>query len=168
MEIIRSEVGATIGESMKQKFVKQICLLLETIQCHLERGFFGEWSLDNYVGKIIKSRYICLKIIINSFQMMMLTFCDPYFREIHSFFVEPRISSTVLLFGAIPNAYFWCLLFHLSVGFDYFFKKHILIQCVPLFLSKIANKRRKEKMGSEIQIVGAGFLSHYMMLLSRI
>ena len=120
MEIIRSEVGATIGESMKQKFVKQICLLLETIQCHLERGFFGDWSLDNYVGKIIKSRYICLKIIINSFQMMMLTFCDPYFREIHSFLVEPRISSTVLLFGAIPNAYFWCLLFHLSVGFDFF------------------------------------------------
>lgn len=57
MEILRSEVGATIGESMKQKFMKQICLLLETIQCHLERGFFGDWSLDNYVGKIIKSRY---------------------------------------------------------------------------------------------------------------
>lgn len=59
----------TIGESMKQKFMKQICFLLETIQCHLERGFFGDWSLDNYVGKIIKSRYMCLKVDkINSFK----------------------------------------------------------------------------------------------------
>lgn len=57
MEILQSEVGESIGESMKQKFVKQICLLLETIQCHLEGGFFGDWSLDDYVGKIIKSRY---------------------------------------------------------------------------------------------------------------
>lgn len=57
MEILQSEVGEKIGESMRQKFVKQICLLLETIQCHLEGGFFGDWSLDNYVGKIIKARY---------------------------------------------------------------------------------------------------------------
>ncbi|KAK0598076.1 hypothetical protein LWI29_031406 [Acer saccharum] len=38
---------------MKQKFVKQICLLLEAFQCHLQGGFFGDWSLD----KNIKSRY---------------------------------------------------------------------------------------------------------------
>ncbi|KAG7973609.1 hypothetical protein I3843_06G005600 [Carya illinoinensis] len=57
MEILQSELGASIGEPMKQKFVKQICLLLESIQCHLEGGFFGDWSLDNYVGKIIRSRY---------------------------------------------------------------------------------------------------------------
>lgn len=57
MEILRSEAGADVAESMKQKLVKQICLLLETIQCHLEGGFFGDWSLDNYVGKIIKARY---------------------------------------------------------------------------------------------------------------
>ena len=62
MEILRSEVGASIGESLKQKFVKQICLLLDTIQCHLEGGFFGDWSLDNYVGKTIKRRYMCLQI----------------------------------------------------------------------------------------------------------
>lgn len=60
MEILQSELGASIGEPMKQKFVKQICLLLESIQCHLEGGFFGDWSLDNYVGKIIRSRYIQL------------------------------------------------------------------------------------------------------------
>lgn len=52
-----SGVSLSIEESTKQKFVKQICLLLETIQCHLQGGFFGDWSLDNYVGKIIKSRY---------------------------------------------------------------------------------------------------------------
>ncbi|KAB1204949.1 hypothetical protein CJ030_MR7G015217 [Morella rubra] len=57
MEILRSAVGASTGESIKQKFVKQICSLLETIQCNLEGGFFGDWSLDNYVGKLIKSRY---------------------------------------------------------------------------------------------------------------
>ncbi|RVW94565.1 hypothetical protein CK203_030885 [Vitis vinifera] len=57
MEILCSGVTQSIEESTKQKFVKQICLLLETIQCHMEGGFFGDWSLDNYVGKIIKSRY---------------------------------------------------------------------------------------------------------------
>lgn len=60
MEILQSEAGASIEESMKQKFVKQICLLLEAIQCHLEGGFFGDWSVDNYVRKIIKSRYVNL------------------------------------------------------------------------------------------------------------
>ncbi|CAI8606856.1 unnamed protein product [Vicia faba] len=57
MEILQSEVGCGIGDSTKQKFVKQICLLLENIQCHMEGGFFGDWNLENYVAKIIKSRY---------------------------------------------------------------------------------------------------------------
>ncbi|OMO53273.1 hypothetical protein CCACVL1_28757 [Corchorus capsularis] len=57
MEILQSEVSAVIEELMKQKFVKQICSLLESIQCHLDGGFFGEWRLDKYVEKIIKSRY---------------------------------------------------------------------------------------------------------------
>ncbi|XP_050872762.1 uncharacterized protein LOC127075319 isoform X1 [Lathyrus oleraceus] len=57
MEILQSEVGCGIEDSSKQKFVKQICLLLENIQCHMEGGFFGDWNLENYVAKIIKSRY---------------------------------------------------------------------------------------------------------------
>ncbi|XVF53476.1 hypothetical protein PTKIN_Ptkin05aG0102200 [Pterospermum kingtungense] len=57
MEILQSEVGAIIEEPMKQKFLKQICSLLESVQCHLEGGFFGDWRLDKYVEKIIKSRY---------------------------------------------------------------------------------------------------------------
>ncbi|GAV84900.1 hypothetical protein CFOL_v3_28342 [Cephalotus follicularis] len=57
MEILRSEIGAAIEEPTKQKFVKQICFLLEAIQCHLDGGFFGDWSLENYVGKTIRSRY---------------------------------------------------------------------------------------------------------------
>ncbi|XWS50420.1 hypothetical protein CRYUN_Cryun12cG0086200 [Craigia yunnanensis] len=57
MEILQSEVGAIIEEPIKQKFVTQICLLLESIQCHLEGGFFGDWRLDEYVEKTIKSRY---------------------------------------------------------------------------------------------------------------
>lgn len=56
MEILCSGVAQSIEESTKQKFLKQICLLLEAIQCYMEGGFFGDWSLDNYVGKIIKSR----------------------------------------------------------------------------------------------------------------
>lgn len=60
MEILQSEIGAIIEESLKQKFVRQICLLLEAIQCHLQGGFFGDWSLDSYVRKIIKDRYVCL------------------------------------------------------------------------------------------------------------
>ncbi|KAI4352950.1 hypothetical protein L6164_007154 [Bauhinia variegata] len=57
LEILQSEVGSGVQESSKQKFVKQICLLLENIQCHMEGGFFGDWNLDNYASKIIKSRY---------------------------------------------------------------------------------------------------------------
>ncbi|XP_058751820.1 uncharacterized protein LOC131624911 [Vicia villosa] len=57
MEILQSEIGCGIEDSTKQKFVKQICLLLENIQCHMEGGFFGDWNLENYVAKIIKIRY---------------------------------------------------------------------------------------------------------------
>lgn len=39
MEILRSLIILNVSESMKQKFVKDICLLLEAIQCHLEGGF---------------------------------------------------------------------------------------------------------------------------------
>ncbi|OIW12543.1 hypothetical protein TanjilG_04707 [Lupinus angustifolius] len=57
MEILQSEVGSGVGDSSKQKFVKQICLLFENIQCHMEGGFFGDWNLENYVSRIIKTRY---------------------------------------------------------------------------------------------------------------
>jgi len=57
MEILQSEVGNEVEDSCKQKFVKQICLLLENIQCHMEVGFFGDWTLENYVTKLIKNRY---------------------------------------------------------------------------------------------------------------
>jgi len=57
MEILQSEVGSEVEDSCKQKFVKQICLLLENIMCHMETGFFGDWTLENYVTKIIKNRY---------------------------------------------------------------------------------------------------------------
>ncbi|KAF8008754.1 hypothetical protein BT93_K2418 [Corymbia citriodora subsp. variegata] len=57
MEILRLQIATTFKESVKLKFVKQICLFLESIQCQMEGGFFGDWSLHNYVGKIIKSRY---------------------------------------------------------------------------------------------------------------
>ncbi|TKY72652.1 hypothetical protein E2542_SST01395 [Spatholobus suberectus] len=57
MEILQSEFGSGVADSCKQKFVKQICLLLENIQCHMEVGFFGDWTLENYVTKIIKNRY---------------------------------------------------------------------------------------------------------------
>ncbi|XP_057457004.1 uncharacterized protein LOC130747956 [Lotus japonicus] len=57
MEILQSEVGNGVEDSSKQKFVKQICLLLEKIQCHMEAGFVGDWTLENYVATIIKNRY---------------------------------------------------------------------------------------------------------------
>ncbi|KAF8380115.1 hypothetical protein HHK36_027586 [Tetracentron sinense] len=58
MEILRSKVGASIEESTKQKIVKQICSLLETVQYHLVGGFFGDVGLDAYVGKTIKNRFV--------------------------------------------------------------------------------------------------------------
>ncbi|KAF8051302.1 hypothetical protein N665_1748s0003 [Sinapis alba] len=57
MEILRSEIGSGSEESVTQKFAKQICTLLEAIQCKLDGGFFSDWSLDKYVDKIIKARY---------------------------------------------------------------------------------------------------------------
>ncbi|CAH2070180.1 unnamed protein product, partial [Thlaspi arvense] len=57
MEILRSEIGLGSEGSVTQKFAKQICMLLEAIQCKLDGGFFSDWSLDKYVDKIIKARY---------------------------------------------------------------------------------------------------------------
>ncbi|TKY66385.1 hypothetical protein E2542_SST09257 [Spatholobus suberectus] len=42
MEILQSQVGSGVEDSYKQKFVKQICLLLGNIQCHMKVGFFGD------------------------------------------------------------------------------------------------------------------------------
>ncbi|KAM1407415.1 hypothetical protein ACFX2F_002001 [Malus domestica] len=78
MEMLQSEVGASIAESMKQKFVKQICSFLEKIRCHLE-GFFGDWSVDDYVEKIIKSRYCeTLEDVVHKIytKMDLLLFAD--------------------------------------------------------------------------------------------
>ncbi|KAL1343407.1 hypothetical protein AAHE18_09G226600 [Arachis hypogaea] len=57
MEILQSEVGSGVEDSSKHKFVKKICQLLDDMHCHMEGGFFGDWNLENYVAKIIKSRY---------------------------------------------------------------------------------------------------------------
>ncbi|XP_010482675.1 PREDICTED: uncharacterized protein LOC104761304 [Camelina sativa] len=57
MEILRCQIGLGSEESVTQKFAKQICMFLECIQCKLDGGFFGEWSLDKYVDKTIKARY---------------------------------------------------------------------------------------------------------------
>lgn len=57
MEILRSEVAATIDSSTKRKLVKQICLLLDIIQYIVEGGFHGHLSLHDYVEKTIKTRY---------------------------------------------------------------------------------------------------------------
>uniref|UniRef100_A0A803MKX8 Uncharacterized protein n=2 Tax=Chenopodium quinoa TaxID=63459 RepID=A0A803MKX8_CHEQI len=57
MEILQSEIVAGIRDSTKNKFVKQICCLLEFIQCNMEDGFFGDFNFSDYVGRTIKSRY---------------------------------------------------------------------------------------------------------------
>ncbi|KAF6172970.1 hypothetical protein GIB67_006346 [Kingdonia uniflora] len=57
MEILRSKAGANIVESARRKMVKQICSLIETIQCHHAEGFFGDFTLDKYVERTIKNRY---------------------------------------------------------------------------------------------------------------
>ncbi|KAL2576187.1 hypothetical protein GLYMA_16G069100v4 [Glycine max] len=79
MEILQSEVGSEVEDSCKQKFVKQICLLLENIMCHMETGFFGDWTLENYVTKIIKNRYsLALEDVVQRIynKMDLLLFAD--------------------------------------------------------------------------------------------
>ncbi|CAN6709445.1 unnamed protein product [Malus baccata var. baccata] len=71
--------GRTSGRIVReQKFVKQICSFLEKIRCHLE-GFFGDWSVDDYVEKIIKSRYCeTLEDVVHKIytKMDLLLFAD--------------------------------------------------------------------------------------------
>ncbi|KAH9625385.1 hypothetical protein KSS87_011456 [Heliosperma pusillum] len=57
MEILQSEFAAGIRAITKRKLVKQVCSLLELIQCSMEDGFFGNFNLSDYVGKIICDRY---------------------------------------------------------------------------------------------------------------
>ncbi|KAJ8442075.1 hypothetical protein Cgig2_007913 [Carnegiea gigantea] len=57
MEILQSEIAVGIRESIKQKFVEQMCSLLEAIQCNMEDGFFGDFNLNDYVSRILRSRY---------------------------------------------------------------------------------------------------------------
>ncbi|XP_023527519.1 uncharacterized protein LOC111790725 [Cucurbita pepo subsp. pepo] len=96
MEILRSLIIFNISESMKQKFVKDICLHLESIQCHLEGGFFGEWSIKHYVGKIIKSRYCqSLGDVVNKIyeKMDLLLFVDENKSTNHSLHSEDSNNS---------------------------------------------------------------------------
>ncbi|XP_027355587.1 uncharacterized protein LOC113865322 [Abrus precatorius] len=79
MEILLSEVGTGVEDSNKQKFVRQICLLLESIQCHMKGGFFGDWNLENYVAKTIKDRYsLGLEDVVQKIynKMDLLLFAD--------------------------------------------------------------------------------------------
>lgn len=79
MEILRSEVAATIDSSTKRKLVKQICLLLDIIQYIVEGGFHGHLSLHDYVEKTIKTRYShVLGNVVNKIyaQMDLLPYSD--------------------------------------------------------------------------------------------
>ncbi|PIA49174.1 hypothetical protein AQUCO_01300201v1 [Aquilegia coerulea] len=79
MEILRSKVQGGIKDSGKKKMVKQICLLLDDIQYHLEGGCFGDVSLDKYVERTIKKRYThCLGGVVDRIyaKMDLLLCCD--------------------------------------------------------------------------------------------
>ncbi|KAK4431389.1 hypothetical protein Salat_0901000 [Sesamum alatum] len=57
IEILRSDVSGMMGESRKQKLLKQICSLLEIIQYLVAGGIHGHISLYDYVERTIKARY---------------------------------------------------------------------------------------------------------------
>ncbi|XP_058100289.1 uncharacterized protein LOC131245088 [Magnolia sinica] len=57
MEMLQSNIGASIGEPAKQKMVKDICSLLENIEFNLQGGMFGGESLVEFAGRTIKTRY---------------------------------------------------------------------------------------------------------------
>ncbi|GAB2265124.1 hypothetical protein Dimus_000190 [Dionaea muscipula] len=57
MEMLQSEVAAGMKQSMKLKIVKQICSFLEMVQYNVDGGVLGNFNLNDYVGKVIKSRY---------------------------------------------------------------------------------------------------------------
>lgn len=56
MEILRSDVSAMMGESRKQKLLKQICSLLEIIQYLVAGGIHSHLSLYDYVERTIRAR----------------------------------------------------------------------------------------------------------------
>ncbi|KAL2326827.1 hypothetical protein Fmac_020254 [Flemingia macrophylla] len=55
MEILQSEVGSRVEDSCKQKFVKQICRLLDNIQCHMGMGFIVFFFFLTCLLMIVKS-----------------------------------------------------------------------------------------------------------------
>ncbi|KAL9266585.1 hypothetical protein AKJ16_DCAP10673 [Drosera capensis] len=57
LEMLQSDVADGIKPSMKQKLVRQICSLLEMVQYNVEGGVLGNFNLNDYVGKMIVSRY---------------------------------------------------------------------------------------------------------------
>ncbi|KAH6760533.1 hypothetical protein C2S51_017482 [Perilla frutescens var. frutescens] len=58
MEILRSDVAAMMGESRRQKLLKQICSLLEITQFLVAGGgIHGHISLYDYVERTIRARY---------------------------------------------------------------------------------------------------------------
>ncbi|KAL2227000.1 uncharacterized protein LOC105160401 [Sesamum indicum] len=57
IEILRSAASEMMGESRKQKLLKQICSLLEIIQYLVAGGIHGHISLYDYVERTIRARY---------------------------------------------------------------------------------------------------------------
>ncbi|KAK4384897.1 hypothetical protein Sango_2613700 [Sesamum angolense] len=57
IEILRPDVSEMMGESRKQKLLKQICSLLEIIQYLVAGGIHGHVSLYDYVEQTIRARY---------------------------------------------------------------------------------------------------------------
>ncbi|KAI3458061.1 hypothetical protein Pfo_014724 [Paulownia fortunei] len=57
IEILGSDISAMLGESRKQKLLKQICSLLEIIQYLVAGGIHGHVSLYDYVERTIRARY---------------------------------------------------------------------------------------------------------------
>ncbi|XP_021764886.1 uncharacterized protein LOC110729461 [Chenopodium quinoa] len=107
MEILQSEIVAGIRDSTKNKFVKQICCLLEFIQCNMEDGFFGDFDFSDYVGRTIKSRYSQnLGSIVHKIydQMDLLLFDDGDDDESPNPLLNSEDSSQSWKVGSEPNS----------------------------------------------------------------
>ncbi|XP_020573149.1 uncharacterized protein LOC110019706 isoform X1 [Phalaenopsis equestris] len=57
MEILLSKVASNFDKCVKQKLIKDCCLLLRNVEFYLHADFFHGESLLDYATRIIKSRY---------------------------------------------------------------------------------------------------------------
>jgi len=81
MELLQSKITANFEENVKQKMIKEICLLLQNIEFYLQGDFLCGESLLEFAGRTIKSRYVVSAILLFQLRkspLVVVWFLSPF------------------------------------------------------------------------------------------